>query len=130
MDSTSIELPGSQIAAVSIDGETVSIRFEPAYLIKTMTGSSERTRWWQNGRLVFEHAEFDSDQGLPALPAACTGGDVGENVFTYRDMLPVPFASRGRVFCRLHLGDRTIRVDATAVRLEMDDVPRYIDHLR
>ena len=44
MDSTSIQLPGSTIAGVTIDGDTVRIRFEPAYLIKTMTGSVERTR--------------------------------------------------------------------------------------
>ena len=38
MDSTSIELPGSIIAAVKTDGDTVRIEFEPAYLVKSMTG--------------------------------------------------------------------------------------------
>ncbi|MCB1784724.1 MAG: hypothetical protein H6953_06180 [Chromatiaceae bacterium] len=128
MDSTSIELQGSVIAGVAVDGETVRIRFEPAYLIKTMTGSAERTRWQQNGTLVFEGAELD--ERLPALPGECTGGDVGENVFTYRDMLPVPLASRGHAHCALRVGDGSIRVQGAAVRLEMDEVPRYIEHLR
>ena len=37
MDSSSIELPGSRIAAVKVEGDTVRIEFEPAYLIKSMT---------------------------------------------------------------------------------------------
>lgn len=130
MDSSSIQLPGSKISAVTIEGATVRVRFEPAYLIKTMTGSVERTRWWQNGSLVFEGAEIEEDQALPALPAACDGGDVGENVYTYRDMIPIPLDSRGRAHCVLKVGDGVIRVEGTAVRLEMEGVPKYIEHLR
>ena len=130
MDSTSIELTGSKIAAVDVDGDVVRVVFEPAYLVKTMTGSAERTRWWQNGALVFNGAVLDGEQPLPDLPAECSGGDVGENVFTYRDMIPVPLDSQGHAHCTLQAGDRTIRVQATAVRLEMDGVPRYIEHLR
>lgn len=130
MDSTSIELPGSRVASVAIDGETIRIRFEPAYLIKTMTGSAERTRWRQNGALVFEGAELDDDEPLPPLPGECAGGDVGENVYTYRDMIPVPLNSRGRAHCVIRVGDGLIRVSGQAVRLEMEEVPRYIEHLR
>lgn len=131
MDSTSIELPGSRIAAVDIEGDTVRVEFEPAYLIKHMTGSVERTRWWQNGALVFDGAALDPDVALPPLPADCAGGDVGENVYTYRDMVPVPLESRGRAHCALRVGEHgVIRIDAVGVRLEMTDVPKYIEHLR
>ena len=130
MDSTSIELPGSRIAAVKVDGGTVRIEFEPAYLIKSMTGSLERTRWQQNGALVFEDAELDPDDELPVLPGDCSGGDVGENVYTYRDMVPVPLESRGRAHCALKVGDAMVRVSAGAVRLEMQDTAKYIEHLR
>lgn len=131
MDSTSIALPGSVISAVTVDGETVRVDFSPAYLIKHMTGSVERTRWHQEGALVFEGAELQEADALGEFPAECLGGDVGENVYTYRDMIPVPLESRGRAHCALKLaGDRVIQVDATAVRLEMIDVPKYIEHLR
>lgn len=130
MDSTSIELAGSRIASVDVDGDSVRIAFEPAYLIKRMTGSVERTRWWQNGALVFEGAELADDAPVPGLPAECHGGDVGENVYTYRDMIPVPLDSRGRAHCVLRVGDGEIRVSGVAVRLEMQDVPKYIEHLR
>jgi hypothetical protein len=130
MDSTSIDLKGSRIAAVVVDAGTVRIRFEPAYLIKTMTGSTERTRWRQYGELIFDGAEIEGD--LPPLPAVCAGGDVGENVYTYRDMIPVPLASRGHVRCDLRLvgGAARIRVTGTAVELRMEEAPKYLEHLR
>lgn len=132
MDSTSIDLVGSSIAAVNVEGDTVRVRFEPAYLIKTMTGSVERTRWWQNGELVFSGAQLDEDQPPPPLPAECTGGDVGENVFTYRDMIPVPLESAGQAHCELRVqgSDTAIRVQGNAVSLQLEDVARYIEHLR
>ena len=132
MDSTSIELVGSQISRVEVDGDTVRIRFEPAYLIKTMTGSVERTRWWQNGWLVFEQAELEDEAVLADLPADCAGGDVGENIYTYRDMLPVPLESAGQAHCDLALAgnERRIRVSGRAVRLELEDVAKYIEHIR
>ncbi len=131
MDLTSIELPGSVVAAVKAEGDVVRVRFEPAYLIRTMTGSEERTRWRQNIELVFEDAELlEGPQG--ELPADCAGGDVLDNVYTYRDMVPVPLESRGRTGCDLKLaGDGgRIRVEAAAVRMEQEDLPRYIEHIR
>jgi len=132
MDSTSIELVGSRISAVKCEQDRVSIRFEPAYLIKTMTGSVERTRWWQNGWLVFEQAELEDSTVVDSLPAECAGGDVGETIYTYRDMLPVPLESPGEAHCDLKLAgsDKRISIRGRGVSLQMEDVPRYIEHIR
>ncbi|HID44661.1 MAG TPA: hypothetical protein EYP34_02750 [Chromatiaceae bacterium] len=131
MDLTSIELPGSRITDIKLDGDDVRVRFEPAYLIKTMTGSEERTKWRQNIELVFENAEL-LEGGTLDLPATCSGGDVGENIYTYRDMIPVPLESRGQAHCDLGVegGAVRIRVQAEGVRLAREDIPRYIEHLR
>jgi hypothetical protein len=130
MDSTNIDLPGSKIVSVSKDGDDVRVRFEPAYLIKIMTGSVERTRWWQNGELVITNADIEDE--LPTLPADCAGGDVGENVYTYRDMVPVPLESAGHAHCALKFegSDAMIRVSGDGVKLELEDVPKYIEHIR
>jgi hypothetical protein len=130
MDSASIDLAGSRVQAVTTEGSTLRIRFQPAYIVKTMTGSAERTRWHQNGQLVFEGAQLEGE--LPALPAVCSGGDVGENIYTYRDMIPVPLSSRGQAFCDLGFEgtEQRLRVQGTGVVLEMEDVPKYIEHLR
>lgn len=130
MDSSSIELPGSVIAGVEVSGDIVKVFFDPAYLIKTMTGSAERTRWHQRGALVFEGAELRVD--LPPLPAECSGGDVGENIYTYRDMIPIPLESHGRAHCKLKVegSDLAICIEAKSVRLVLEDSAKYIEHIK
>lgn len=132
MDSTSIDLVGSRISGIETDGETIKIRFEPAYLVKTMTGSVERTRWWQNGYLVFEGASLEDEAVVDDLPAECAGGDVAENVYTYRDMIPVPLESAGQASCNLHLqgSDHSLIIHAVGVHLALEGVPKYIEHTR
>jgi hypothetical protein len=130
MDSSSIELPGSEIDAVTLEGGRLRVHFSRAHIVKTMTGSEERTRWWQSGDLVMEGATLAGE--LPAAPLVCAGGDVEDNVFTYRDMIPVPLDSRGRAGCDLRFegSDDRLRVSAESVRLEMAGVPKYIEHIR
>ena len=132
MDSTNIDLVGSKISQVAVEDDTVKIHFAPAYLIKTMTGSVENTRWWQNGALVFTGVELDNLETLTTLPADCTGGDVGENIYTYRDMIPVPLESQGHAHCELKIAgsESRIRVQAKAVSLQLEDTAKYIEHIR
>ena len=129
MDSSSIELPGSEVESISVRNGCLRIHFSRAYILKTMTGSDERTRWWQSGALVLEGAELQSP--LPEGPLVCGGGDIDDNVFTYRDMVPVPLDSRGRTGCDLRFRGTDARLTAsgTTLRLEMTDVPKYIEHI-
>ena len=41
-----------------------------------------------------------------------------------------PLESRGRAHCDLKVGERWIHVEADAVELVLEDVPKYIEHLR
>jgi hypothetical protein len=130
MDKTHIELPGSQVELITQQGGRVVIRFSRAILLKSMTGARERTRWWQAGELIFDAAELEG--ALPATPLVCAGGDVGENIYTYRDMIPLPLESQGHAWChlRFHDSDATLRVQGGGVRLQMEELPHYIEHLR
>ncbi|MEA3276438.1 MAG: hypothetical protein U9Q81_14350 [Pseudomonadota bacterium] len=130
MDSSSIELPGSEIDTISLQNGCLRVRFSRAFIIKTMTGSVERTRWWQAGELIMEGAEAVGE--LPSGPLVCAGGDIDENVYTYRDMVPIPLDSRGRTRCELRFrnSDARLIVDGETVRLEMADLPKYIEHIR
>ncbi|MEJ2608609.1 MAG: hypothetical protein P8179_00685 [Candidatus Thiodiazotropha sp.] len=128
MDSSTIDLPGSEVESIHLEAGNLIIRFSRVIIIKTMTGSQDRTRWWQSGALIFENAELESE--IPDTPCVCNGGDVGENVYTYRDMIPMPLESKGRARCDLKFIDRQpLRAWAEGVRLEMDDRPRYIEHI-
>ena len=106
------------------------MHFSRAYIIKTMTGSVERTQWWQRGELIIGGAEVEGE--IPAGPLVLSGGDVGENVYTYRDMIPIPLNSRGRAHCDLKFGDgsQRLRARGDSVRLEMAGTAKYIRHIR
>ena len=130
MDSSTIQLPGSEIERISLQQGCLRVSFSRAYIVKTMTGSNEKTLWWQAGDLVLEGAE--AEQRIPSGPAVCDGGDIDENVYTYRDMIPVPLDSRGRTRCELKLrdSDEKVVVRGETVRLELSGTPKYIRHVR
>ena len=154
MDSSSIRLPGSELAGISFVDGTLRIDFARAYIIKTMTGSAEKTLWWQAGALILDNAELlaplpqsgsepesesgsdpasEPDSGPESEPVLiCDGGDIDENVYTYRDMIPIPLESRGQCRCDLKLRGRDARISAQGetIRLEMQAVPKYIEHIR
>lgn len=130
MDTSSIDLPGSEVESIEVQDGRVTVRFSRAYIMKTMTGSAERTRWWQAGDLIFGGAGVEGEP--PASPCTCAGGDVGENVYTYRDMIPLPLDSQGHSHCRLRFEgtDKMLVVRGDSVRLVMQDRPHYIEHIR
>lgn len=130
MDSMSIDLNGSEIASIELQDGRLRLHFSQAYLIKTMTGSTERTRWRQAGDLVIEGVEVASP--IPPCPTRCLGGDIDDNIYTYRDMIPIPLTSRGHARCALRLEGATepFVAEGTAISLEMQDTPKYIEHLR
>ncbi|WP_342721914.1 hypothetical protein [Thiocapsa roseopersicina] len=126
----SIDLKGSEISSIDLEGGRLSLRFSRAYLVKTMTGSSERTRWQQAGDLVIDGVEETST--IPSGPLVCGGGDIEENIFTYRDMIPIPLESRGHARCVLKfegVADPFV-AQGRAIRLDMRETPKYIEHLR
>lgn len=130
MDSSSIELTGSDVESIQVEEDRVILRFSRAIIVKTMSGSAERTRWWQSGELVFEAAQMEGVP--PECPCVCAGGDVGENIYTYRDMIPIPLDSRGRAHCNLRFEgtDQRLVVEGESVSLKMEDRPHYIEHIR
>ena len=130
MDSTSIELPGSEVDSIVLEGDILKVRFSRAYIVKSMTGSAERTRWWQTGELILEGASVTG--AMPSGPLVCAGGEVGENIYTYRDMIPIPLDSRGRTRCALSFRDSQdkLLVEGETIRLDMSETPKYIEHIR
>lgn len=130
MEISSIELPGSEVECIVPEGDDLILRFSRAYIVKILSGTQERTRWWQAGDLVFEQAEVEGE--LPACPAVCAGGDVGENIYTYRDMIQIPMQEEGPAHCDLGFKgtEKRLKVRARRVRLRMQDRPRYIEHIK
>ena len=130
MNNTSIDLPGSEIFYIRQIDDSVIIHFSRAFMIKSIAGSLERTRWWQSGDLILEGVTIHTV--LPEGPLVCAGGDIVDNVFTYRDMIPLPLASNGLVGCHLYFKGHPppLNIKARNVRLEMSGIPKYIEHIR
>lgn len=130
MEISSIVLSGSEVESIGIEDDNLILRFSRAYIIKTISGSKERTKWWQAGDLVFEQAEVEGD--LPGCPAVCAGGDVGENIYTYRDMIQIPLQGEGAAHCDLRFEgtEDRLKVRSARVRLRMQDRPRYVEHIK
>ena len=79
---------------------------------------------------MIEGAEVEA---LPSgTPLVCAGGELDENIYTYRDMIPVPFESRGHIRCALRFEgiDTPMIVTGHSIKLLMRETPRYIEHLR
>jgi len=130
MDTSHIDLKGSIIDTVTIEGSRVKIHFSQARIIKSMTGSKERTLWTQVGDLVLDATTEVT--GLPTKATTCLGGDIDENIYTYRDMLPIPFESRGAIRLSFNLAGypEPMQIAGASVELILYDVPKYIQHIR
>ena len=129
MDSTSIQLDGSVIDSVEVEDGLLRLRFSRAIIIKTMTGSSERTLWWQSGDVLLDEPDVQSD--LPTGPVTCSGGDIDDNIYTYRAMIPLPLESRGHIRCELKFFDGgSLVASGRGIRVQMHDTPKYQHHLR
>lgn len=130
MDSSSIQLADSEISEVVHTPGRLRIHFSRAAIIKTMTGSAEKTLWFQAGDLLL--VDPDIEGPLPVGPLRCAGGDIDDNVYTYRDMIPLPLESRGAIRVALRMQDDAppLVASGTAIRLDMHDTPKYQRHIR
>lgn len=130
MDSFSLTLTNCEISAIELEHGNLRLRIARADLIKTLTGSTERTRWWQAGELVLEAAVLESP--LPEGAVRCLGGDLDDNIYTYRDMLPIPLVSRGHIRCQLQFEGiaAPFIASGSAVQLTLHGSAKYIEHLR
>ncbi|WPL19645.1 hypothetical protein Thiowin_04782 [Thiorhodovibrio winogradskyi] len=136
MDASSIQISGSEIAGVSQDAQlegerNFRLQFTRALILKTMTGSAEQTLWWQAGELLIGEVEQIEGE-LPDGPFVCERSDIDDNQYTYRNMIPIPLKSHGRIRLELHVRDRDVPlvVIGATIELVLRDTPKYIEHIR
>ena len=134
MDASSIQIAGTELAGATWAAGQVRVQLARALIVKTMTGSVEQTLWWQAGALVIGGVEEEPPaEGLDQLQGAiCERGDIDDNEYTYRNMIPIPLRSRGRIGLELHLRDgrQPLRVRGATIELKLRDTPKYIEHVR
>ena len=125
-----LQLPGAQLASIEQDGDTFTLHFSRLELIQEMEGAFEDSLWTQAVDLVVRDATLEGT--LPDCPCVIGGGDLSDNIYTYRNHAPLPIKWRGEVGCRLvpEGTDREFTLRGTGMNSQQLDHPRYIKHIK
>lgn len=128
MDSTTMLIPDARLEKITQDGDRFTLSFSLLYLIKIMEGAIDDTLWKQAADLVIEGAELDGP--LPDCPCTIGGGDLTDNIYTYRDRVPLPITWRDDVLCKLKPEDGpAFSIQGSAMTLNLIEDARYIRHV-
>jgi hypothetical protein len=129
-DTTQIlQLHGAQLESIAQDADTITLHFSLVHLVQEMENAFEDSLWTQAIDMAVTGIEIEG--GLPDCPCELSGGDLTDNIFTYRDHAPLPINWRGDVRCKLITttgGEFSLTGDSLVVT--PIEHPRYIRHVR
>lgn len=125
---TEIEIHDSRVSKIAIQGNTVVVHFQWAYLHKSngRPGVDAGTGWVQEARLTLAEAVVRGD--YPTWPCDLMDGELIAGDERYPNHIPVPFETS--VSTELHLvcdSIHTITIAGTGAKLELIGVPRYVE---
>ncbi len=129
-DTTQIlQLPGAQLESIEQSGDSLTLHFSQVHLVQEMEGTIQNSLWTQAVSLTVGETELTGE--LPGCPCEISGGDLVNNIFTYRDHAPLPIDWHGDTRCMLTVAgnDTSFTIDGTSMQLEQIDHPRYIKHI-
>ena len=130
-DTTNVlQIPGAQLASIEQTDNDITLQFSQVELLQEMEGAIEDSLWTQAVKLVIREISIEGD--LPECPCVIKGGDMIDNIFTYRDHAPLPIDWRGEVRCALVVAgsDASFSIDGESMQLKLIDTPRYIRHIK
>jgi hypothetical protein len=125
-----LQIPGAQLQSIEQGDNKITLHFSQVHLLQEMEGAIEDSLWTQAVKLTVSDIEIEGE--LPECPCVIKGGDLVDNIFTYRDHAPLPINWRGEVRCTLTVEDTntTFSIDGESMQLEQIDSPRYIKHIK
>ena len=125
-----LQLPEARLESIDRDADAITLHFSQVYLVQDMENAFEDSLWTQAVNLTIKDVSIDGD--LPECPCEISGGDITNNIYTYRDHAPLPINWRGDVRCVLKLAgsDAMFSISGNTMQLEQIETPRYIRHLK
>jgi hypothetical protein len=125
-----LQLPGAQLASIEQGEDEISLHFSQVHLVQQMENAFEDSLWTQALDLTLKGIEIDGE--LPTCPCEVTGGDLIDNIFTYRDHAPLPINWNGDVSCKFTVAgcNHSITIRGESLKVNEIDNPRYIKHLK
>ncbi|MGB5259566.1 MAG: hypothetical protein WBO34_03480 [Gammaproteobacteria bacterium] len=124
-----LQLPGAQLESIEQRGDSITLAFSRVNLIQEMESTFQDSLWTQAVKLTIGENELTGE--LPECPCEISGGDLVNNIFTYRDHAPLPIDWHGDTRCTLKVAgsNASFSIDGTFMQLEQIDHPRYIKHV-
>lgn len=125
-----LQLRGAQLASIDQDEDEITLHFSQVQLLQEMENAIEDSLWTQALDLTLKGIEVEGE--LPACPCELTGGDLTDNIFTYRDHAPLPISWRGAVACKLTVAgnDTGFTISGDSLTVKPIAHPRYIRHVK
>ena len=125
-----LQIPGAQLASIQQGDDEITLHFSQVQLIQEMEGTIEDSLWTQTVNLTIKGVELKGE--LPACPCEISGGDMTDNIYTYRDHAPLPISWQGGVSCTFKVGDADtgFTIIGESMQLEQLGHPRYIKHVK
>jgi len=130
MDTTSsLQIPGAQLERIEQGDDAITLHFSQVHLVQVMEDTFQDSLWKQACYLIIRNMEIGGE--LPQCPCELQGGDMTDNIYTYRDHAPLPIDWNGSVGCKFTVADSgaVFSIDGTAMQMNMIDHPRYIRHV-
>ena len=109
---------------------TITLHFSKVFLLQEMEGAIEDSLWTQAVSLTIRDIQIDGE--LPDCPCEISGGDLTDNIYTYRDHAPLPISWRGELQCKLTIAGTGagVTIRGNSMKVEQIDHPRYIKHIK
>ena len=125
-----LQIPGAQLETIQQDEDEITLHFSQVQLIQEMEGTIEDSLWTQAVNLTIKGIELEGE--LPACPCEISGGDMTDNIYTYRNHAPLPINWRGGVSCTFKVDDTNadFTITGESIQLEQLEHPRYIKHIK
>jgi hypothetical protein len=125
-----LQIPGAQLESIDQGDDEITLHFSEVHLIQEMEGTIEDSLWTQAIDLTIKDAQLEGD--LPECPCEITGGDMTDNIYTYRDHAPLPINWIGEVTCTFKPEGSSsgFSINGEAMQLKQLGNPRYIKHVK
>jgi hypothetical protein len=124
-----LQIPGAQLERIERDDvDRITLHFSQVHMVQEMEGAFEDSLWSQAVRLTLHDIELEGE--LPACPCVLQGGELTNNIYTWRNEVALPINWRGDVGCKLTVAGNSFGIRANRMSLEQIDYPRYIKHIK
>jgi hypothetical protein len=125
-----LQLPGARLESIEQGDNEITLHFSQFHIVQEMENAFEDSLWTQDCNLRLRNIEISGD--LPDCPCEIEGGDLINNIFTYRDHAPLPVDWRGQTGCRFTVAgsDTGFSINAEYLEVERLGHPRYLRHIK